>query len=145
MGKSFQADTFHGQTMFLNWRGYHSTTSVRTLYDSGMTGSNPYAYGTVTPLFKGCLSKLSVVNNPYSSYTSGPTGNSATCKLYKNGSLAQTITLSYGNNAGEVAVFDFTSSAPYGSFNANDRLAFTFQANGLWRYVNINILLKELL
>ena len=142
MGKSYQADTFHGQSMLINWRAYHSTTSIRTLYSTGMTGPFPYAYGVVGTLFKGCVSKVNVSNNPYSSYTSGPTGNSATLQVYKNGSLLQSVTSSYGNNAGEFVVFDFGQTA---TFNASDRLAFRFQANGLWRYVNVGILLKELI
>tara|TARA_R100001463_G_scaffold113786_1_gene168961 strand:- start:8264 stop:10234 length:1971 start_codon:yes stop_codon:yes gene_type:complete len=137
-----KASEFYGQSMFINWRGYHSTTSVRTLYNTGMTSAFPYAYGVVGTLFKGCVSKVNVSNNPYSSYTSGPTGNSATLQVYKNGSLLQSVTSSYSNNAGEVVVFDFGQTA---TFNASDRLAFRFQANGLWRYVNVGILLKELI
>lgn len=137
-----KASEFYGQSMFINWRAYHSTTSIRTLYNTGMTSAFPYAYGVVGTLFKGCVSKVNVSNNPYSSYTSGPTGNSATLQVYKNGSFLQSVTSSYSNNAGEVVVFDFGQTA---TFNASDRLAFRFQANGLWRYVNVGILLKELI
>jgi hypothetical protein len=142
MAKIITADNFSGQFMLINWRGYHSTTSIRTLYSTGMTSAIPYAYGTVGPPFKGCVSKVSIINNPYSSYTSGPTGNSATLQVYKNGTLFQSVTSSYGNNAGEVVNFDFGTTA---TFNANDRMQFRFEANGLWRYVNMNILLKELI
>lgn len=136
-----QADTFHGQTMFLNWRGYHSNTSNNTVYDSGMTTAFPYAYSTIIPPFKGCVNKVSIVDNPYSSYNQGPTGSSATLQVYVNGSLSQSRTSSYSNNAGEVVSFDFTETA---TFNANDKIVIRFQANGIWRYVNIGIQLKEL-
>ncbi len=141
MGKIMQADSFHGQTMFLNWRSYHSNTSVNTLYDTGMTTTFPYAYSTIIPPFKGCVSKVNIVNNPYSSYNQGPTGSSATLHVYVNGQLSQSRTLSYGNNAGEVISFDFSETA---TFNANDKIVLRFQANGTWRYVNIGIQLKEL-
>jgi len=136
-----QADTFHGQTMFLNWRGYHSNTSNNTVYDSGMTTAFPYAYSTIIPPFKGCVNKVSIVDNPYSSYNQGPTGSSATLQVYVNGSLSQSRTSSYSNNAGEVVSFDFTETA---TFNANDKIVIRFQANGIWRYVNTGIQLKEL-
>ena len=141
MGKMIQADTFHGQTMFLNWRGYHSNTSNNTVYDSGMTTAFPYAYSTIIPPFKGCVNKVSIVDNPYSSYNQGPTGSSATLQVYVNGSLSQSRTSSYSNNAGEVVSFDFTETA---TFNAKDKIVIRFQANGIWRYVNIGIQLKEL-
>jgi len=136
-----QADTFHGQTMFLNWRAYHSNTSNNTVYDSGMTTAFPYAYSTIIPPFKGCVNKVSIVDNPYSSYNQGPTGSSATLQVYVNGSLSQSRTSSYSNNAGEVVSFDFTETA---TFNANDKIVIRFQANGIWRYVNVGIQLKEL-
>jgi hypothetical protein len=141
MGKIMQADTFHGQTMFLNWRAYHSNTSNNTVYDSGMTTAFPYAYSTIIPPFKGCVNKVSIVDNPYSSYNQGPTGSSATLQVYVNGSLSQSRTSSYSNNAGEVVSFDFTETA---TFNANDKIVIRFQANGIWRYVNVGIQLKEL-
>ncbi len=141
MGKMIQADTFHGQTMFLNWRGYHSNTSNNTVYDSGMTTAFPFAYSTIIPPFKGCVNKVSIVDNPYSSYNQGPTGSSATLQVYVNGSLSQSRTSSYSNNAGEVVSFDFTETA---TFNAKDKIVIRFQANGIWRYVNIGIQLKEL-
>ena len=141
MGKIMQADTFHGQTMFLNWRAYHSNTSNNTVYDSGMTTAFPYAYSTIIPPFKGCVNKVSIVDNPYSSYNQGPAGSSATLQVYVNGSLSQSRTSSYSNNAGEVVSFDFTETA---TFNAKDKIVIRFQANGIWRYVNIGIQLKEL-
>lgn len=141
MGKIMQADTFHGQTMFINWRGYHGGTSNYTLYNTGMSTAFPYAYGIIIPPFKGCVSKVSVANNPYSSYTTGPTGNSATLQVYVNGSLSQSVVSSYGNNAGEVVSFDFAETA---TFNADDKISLRFQANGFWRYTNIGIQLKEL-
>ena len=118
MGKIMQADTFHGQTMFINWRAYNGNTSNNTLYSTGMTTTFPYAYGIIIPPFKGCVSKISVANNPYSSYNTGPTGNSATLQVYVNGSLSQSVVSSYGNNAGEVVSFDFAETA---TFNADDK------------------------
>ena len=142
MGKIMQADTFKGQTMFLNWRGYHSNTNNLTIYDTGMTTAFPYAYATIIPPFKGCVNKISIVDNPYSSYNQGPTGSSATLQVYVNGSLSQSITSSYSNTAGEVVSFDFAETA---TFNANDKIVLRFQANGIWRYINSSILLKELI
>ena len=75
MGKMIQADTFHGQTMFLNWRGYHSSTSNGVLFDSGWSTNLTYPYATIIPPFKGCINKVNITNNPYSSYQSGPTGS----------------------------------------------------------------------
>lgn len=141
MGKIIQSDTFHGQTMLLSWRHYHSNTSVNTLYDTGMVTTFPYAYSTIIPPFKGCVSKVNIVNNPYSSYTTGPLGSSATLYVYINGTLSQSRTSSYGNNAGEVVSFDFEETA---TFNANDKIVLRFEANGTWRYINSGILLKEL-
>ena len=141
MGKIMQSDTFHGQTMLLSWRHYHSNTSVNTLYDTGMTTAFPYAYSTIVPPFKGCVSKVTIVNNPYSSYNTGPTGSSATLYVYINGELSQSQTLSYDNNAGEVVSFDFQDEA---KFNANDKIVLRFEANGFWRYINSGILLTQL-
>jgi len=42
MGKMIQADTFHGQTMFLNWRGYHSSTSNGVLWGGGWSTNYNY-------------------------------------------------------------------------------------------------------
>ena len=141
MGKIMQSDTFHGQTMLLSWRHYHSNTSVNTLYDTGMTTAFPYAYSTITPPFKGCVNKVNIVNNPYSSYNTGPLGSSATLYVYINGELSQSQTLSYDNNAGEVVSFDFQDEA---KFNANDKIVLRFEANGFWRYINSGILLTQL-
>lgn len=142
MGKIIQADAFHGQTMFLNWRGYHSTTSNAVLYDSGMSTNLTYPYATIIPPFKGCINKINITNNPYSSYTSGPTGSSATLRVILNGSLEDAQVVSYtAGTAGEVITFDFGEDV---QFEANDRVQLQFQANGLWRYINIGIQLKEL-
>tara|TARA_R110000772_G_scaffold11858_2_gene36828 strand:+ start:204 stop:635 length:432 start_codon:yes stop_codon:yes gene_type:complete len=142
MGKMIQADTFHGQKMFLNWKGYHSAANTNyTLYDTGMTTNSPYAYQTIIPPFKGCVNKVSIVNNPYSSYNTGPTGYEAILQVYINGSLSETKYSYYGNNAGEVVSFDFLETA---TFNANDKVVLRFQANGVWRYCNTGIQLTEL-
>ena len=63
MGKIMQADTFHGQTMFLNWRGYHSSTSNMVMYDSGFSTTLTYPYATIIPPFKGCINKINITNN----------------------------------------------------------------------------------
>lgn len=142
MGKIMQADTFHGQKMFLNWRAYHNNTSNNTVFDTGMSTAFPYPYSTIIPPFKGCVNKVSIINNPYSSYNQGPAGSSATLQVYVNGSLSQSITSSYSNNAGEVVSFDFAETA---TFNANDKIDIRFQADGSWFYVSIGILLKQLI
>jgi hypothetical protein len=142
MGKMIQADTFHGQTMFLNWRGYHSNTNNMVMYDSGLSTALTYPYATIIPPFKGCINKINITNNPYSSYTSGPTGSSATVRIMVNGTEVHSETATYtAGTAGEVLSFDLETNA---SFNANDRVQVQFQANGLWRYVNTGIQLKEL-
>ena len=137
-----QADTFHGQTMFLNWRGYHSSTSNGVLYDSGWSTTLTYPYATIIPPFKGCVNKVNVTNNPYSSYTSGPTGSSATLLVLINGSVEDSQTVSYtAGTAGEVITFDFGEDI---EFNANDRVQLQFQANGFWRYINVGIQLMAI-
>ena len=143
MGKVIQSDKFHGQTMFLNWRGYHGTSNqLLTVYSTGMTTAYPYAYSTIIPPFKGCVNKVSIVDNPYSSYNAGPTGSSATLEVWLNGSFEDSDTVSYtAGTAGEVITFDFSENV---QFNANDKIVLRFQANGLWRYINVGILLKEL-
>ena len=142
MGKMIQADTFHGQTMFLNWRGYHSSTSNGVLYDLGWSTNLTYPYATIIPPFKGCINKVNITNNPYSSYQSGPTGSSATLRILVNGSAEGAEAVSYtAGTAGEVITFDF---GEYLEFNANDRVQLQFQANGFWRYMNVGIQLKEL-
>ena len=142
MGKMIQADTFHGQTMFLNWRGYHSSTSNGVFYDLGWSTNLTYPYATIIPPFKGCVNKINVTNNPYSSYQSGPTGSSATLRILVNGSAEGAEAVSYtAGTAREVITFDFGEDV---EFNANDRVQLQFQANGFWRYMNVGIQLKEL-
>lgn len=142
MGKMIQADTFHGQTMFLNWRGYHSSTSNGVFYDTGWSTTLTYPYATIIPPFKGCVNKISVTNNPYSSYTTGPTGRSATLRVIVNGSFEDSQTVSYtAGTAGEVITFDFGEDI---EFNANDRVQLQFQANGFWRYINVGIQLMAI-
>ena len=108
MGKMMQADTFHGQTMFLNWRGYHSNTNNGVLYDTGWSTNLTYPYATIIPPFKGCINKVNITNNPYSSYSSGPTGSAATVRVILNGSFEDSQDVSYtAGTAGEVITFDF--------------------------------------
>ena len=142
MGKIMQADTFHGQTMFLNWRGYHSSTSNGVLYDLGWSTNLTYPYATIIPPFKGCVNKVSITNNPYSSYQSGPTGSSATLSVILNGSLEDVQVVSYtAGTAGEVITFDFGEDV---QFEANDRIELQFQANGIWRYFSVGIQLMAI-
>lgn len=142
MGKIIQADTFHGQTMFLNWRGYHSSTSNGVLYSSGWSTNLTYPYATIIPPFKGCINKVNVTNNPYSSYQSGPTGSSATLRVILNGSFEDSQVVSYtAGTAGEVITFDFGEDV---EFEANDRIQLQFQANGFWRYMNVGIQLMAI-
>ena len=142
MGKMIQADTFHGQTMFLNWRGYHSSTSNGVFYDTGWSTTLTYPYATIIPPFKGCVNKISVTNNPYSSYTTGPTGRSATLRVIVNGNFEDSRAVSYtAGTPGEVITFDFQEDV---EFNANDRVQLQFQANGFWRYINVGIQLMAI-
>ena len=142
MGKIMQADTFHGQTIFLNWRGYHASLNNGVLHTTGWSTTLSYPYATIIPPFKGCVNKIIVTNNPYSSYQSGPTGSSATAKVLVNGSQTNAITVSYtAGRARETIIFDFGENAV---FNANDQIRLQFQANGVWRYINVGIQLKEL-
>ena len=142
MGKIIQADTFHGQTMFLNWRGYHSSTSNGVLYSSGWSTNLTYPYATIIPPFKGCINKVNITNNPYSSYQSGPTGSSATLRVILNGSFEDSQVVSYtAGTAGEVITFDFGEDV---EFEANDRIQLQFQANGFWRYMNVGIQLMAI-
>ncbi len=142
MGKIIQADTFHGQTMFLNWRGYHSSTNNGVLYDTGWSTNLTYPYATIIPPFKGCINKVNVTNNPYSSYSSGPTGSSATLRVILNGSFEDSQVVSYtAGTAGEVITFDFGEDV---EFEANDRIQLQFQANGFWRYMNVGIQLMAI-
>lgn len=142
MAKIITADNFHGQTMFLNWRGYHSSTNNGQFYDTGWTTNLSYPYASIIPPFKGCINKINVINNPYSSYTSGPTGSSATLKVLVNGTQVHTETVAYtAGTPYEVLSFDLQENA---TFNANDYVRLQFQANGLWRYINVGIQLIEL-
>ena len=144
MGKIIQADTFHGQTMFLNWRGYHSSTNNGVLYDTGWSTNLTYPYATIIPPFKGCINKVSITNNPYSSYQSGPTGSSATLRVVKNGDFVRgsSTTVSYtAGTPGEVISFYLGENVP---FDANDRIQLQFQADGFWRYMNVGIQLMAI-
>jgi hypothetical protein len=142
MGKIIQADTFHGQIVFLNWRGYHSGTDNGVLHMQGWSTNLTYPYATIIPPFKGCINKVSVTNNPYSSFQSGPTGSSATLRVILNGSFEDSQVVSYtAGTAGEVITFDFGEDV---EFEANDRIELQFQANGIWRYFSVGIQLMAI-
>ena len=135
------ATKFAGQTMMLNWKAFHNTTAIRTLYKDGHTQHFPWAYSNIIMPFKGCLTTISLGHNPFGSYTAGPTGNSAIMRVYVNGTLKSTVTVSnYGSTAGQVREFDFGTNA---SFNKNDKVSIRFQSNGLWRYITLGILFRE--
>jgi hypothetical protein len=142
MGKIIQADTFHGQTMFLNWRGYHGSTNNGVLYDTGWSTTLTYPYATIIPPFKGCINKVNVTNNPYSSFQSGPTGSSGTIRIIVNGTEVHSETVAYtAGTPGDVLSFDLGTN---GSFSANDRIEVQFQADGLWRYMSVGIQLMAI-
>ena len=142
MGKIIQADTFHGQTMFLNWRGYHSSTSNGVFWLDGWSTNLSYPYATIIPPFKGCINKVNVTNNPYSSFQSGPTGSSGTIRIIVNGTEVHSEAVTYtAGTAGEVLSFDLGTNA---NFNANDRVQVQFQADGLWRYMSVGIQLMAI-
>ena len=126
--------------MFLNWKMFHDTTSIRTLYKDGKTANFPWAYSNIIMPFKGYLTTISFAHNPFSPFTSAPTGNSASMYCYVNQSLKQTVTVSYGSSAGQVIEFDFGTAT---NFNKNDKVSLRFQANGIWRYVTMGILFQE--
>tara|TARA_R110002167_G_scaffold345388_1_gene555209 strand:+ start:3096 stop:6455 length:3360 start_codon:yes stop_codon:yes gene_type:complete len=129
------------RSMFLNWRGYHSSTSNGVLYDTGWSTNVEYPYATIIAPFKGNVSKISVTNNPYSSYKSGPTGNSATLRVIVNGSFEDAQVVSYtAGTPGDLITFDFGQDI---EIEANDRIQLQFQANGFWRYMNVGIQLRE--
>ena len=81
--------------------------------------------------FDGEVATVTLINNPYSSYTSGATGSSATLYVYKNGSLYDSDTQAYtGGSAGTTVTFSFSGT----TFSAGDYITFKFSANGFWRY-----------
>ncbi len=143
MGKIVQADTFHGQTMFLNWRGYHSSQYSRyVMFDAGMSTTSNYPYATIIPPFKGCVNKISIVNNPYSSYTSGPTGQWAYMYVEVNGTEVASQQQYYTSGVpGQIITFDFGETV---TFNAEDKVKLQFLSNGIWRYYNAGIQLMSI-
>tara|TARA_R110000782_G_scaffold260008_2_gene351101 strand:+ start:787 stop:1221 length:435 start_codon:yes stop_codon:yes gene_type:complete len=143
MGKIVQADTFHGQTMFLNWRGYHGNAYTSfVMYDSGMTTTSTYPYATIMPPFKGCINKISIVNNPYSSYNSGPTGSGASIVVEVNGTQVAYQPQSYQSNVpGQIITFDFGETV---TFNAGDKVKLKFSSSGVWRYYTAGIQLMSI-
>lgn len=143
MKKIVQADTFHGQTMFLNWRAYHSSSYAKyVMYDTGMSTNLTYPYATIIPPFKGCVNKISIVNNPYSSYNSGPTGQWAYIYVEVNGTEVASQQQFYTSGVpGQVITFDFAETV---TFNAEDKVQLYFLSNGIWRYCNVGIQLMSI-
>jgi hypothetical protein len=76
---TMEATKYINQKTYLNWHGMHNSANVQlTLYATGMTTLYPYAYASIVPPYDGYLTRVNVKNNPYSSYTTGPTGTSIT-------------------------------------------------------------------
>ena len=129
------------RSMFLNWRGYHSSTNNGVLYDSGWSTNLTYPYATIIAPFKGSVTKVSITNNPYSSYQSGPTGDRATLEVVIDGRVVDGATVNYSKpSANEMITFNFSGDH---EFSENDKVQLRFQSNGLWRYINTGIQLKE--
>ena len=129
------------RSMFLNWRGYHGGTNNGVLYDSGWSTSLTYPYATIIAPFKGSVTKVSITNNPYSSYQSGPTGDRATLEVVIDGRVVDRVTVNYSKpSANEMITFNFSGNH---EFSENDKVQLRFQSNGLWRYINTGIQLKE--
>jgi hypothetical protein len=121
-----------GSIMSLFWQHYHSNTSTNNVTPIAMSSQNPYAYSNFTVPFDGYWSKIILQNNPYSSYTTGPTGTSATFYFYVNGEDIHSVNQTYSNpGAGATLTFDFGTNA---SFSTGDDINIKFQSNGLWRY-----------
>lgn len=133
MAKIITADSFPGQKLIQWTYGYHSSTSTTYIYPTGMTTTSTYPYIYWPMTFNGKLVKATLRNNPYSSHTSGPTGSGATLLINKNGSLLANNTQSYtAGTAGQMLNFSFTNA----TFSASDYLVFSFDCDGVWRYVN---------
>ncbi len=129
------------RSMFLNWRGYHGGTNNGVLYDSGWSTSLTYPYATIIAPFKGSVTKVSITNNPYSSYQSGPTGDRATLEVVIDGRVVDRVTVNYSKpSANEIITFNFSGNH---EFSENNKVQLRFQSNGLWRYINTGIQLKE--
>ena len=136
-----KADNFIGQKTYINWRGYMSATSLYTLYSTGLTTAFPYAYGTINPPYDGYVSRVTMTNNAYGSYSSGPTGTSVTFYVYKNGTLLTSDTQTYTTSTPDVqVVFDFGTNAIY---SAGDKIVLRVQSDGIWRYIAFGIELTE--
>lgn len=139
---TMEATKYINQKTYLNWRGMHNSANVQlTVYDTGMTTLYPYAYSSIVPPYDGYLTRVNIKNNPYSSYTTGPTGTSITLYVYKNGTLLTSDTQTYTTSTpGLLVTFDFGTNAIY---TAGDNLELRVQSNGLWRYVNWGIEITE--
>lgn len=132
MGKIITADNFTGQKMMLWHYFYHSTTSQYIIWPQGMQTNLTWPYGKLPMTYEGKVTKVTIINSPYSSYTSGPTGSSATFYVYKNGSQVTSDTQTYtAGTPYEKLTFTLNSS-----FLTGDYLEFRFESNGLWRYCN---------
>jgi len=136
MAKIITADNFPGQKMMLWHYFYHSSTSQMVIYPTGVTTNTTYPYGKMPMPFDGKATKAMIINSPYSSYTSGPTGSSATFYVYKNGSQLDSDTQTYTVDPIIGAPYEKLTFTLDASFSAGDYLEFRFQSNGLWRYCN---------
>jgi hypothetical protein len=130
----------HKDKVAISWRHYHSNTSTFTLYDTGMTTTFPYAYGTI-PINMNCyVSSVTMTANEYNSYGT-PTGSSATVYVYKGlNTLVTSKTLSYTGSEGMILTFDFGTTAP---IDADEKITIRWYADGIWRYMNSTTILTE--
>jgi len=134
MKKIITADTFQGQKIIYRQHAYHSASTEAYIYLSGFSTASNYPYLPWPMTFDGKLTKVNVRNNPYSSYSSGPTGSWAKWRVHRNGAFSYVDTYNYtAGNAGELADFEFSNA----TFSAGDELRFSFQSNGYWRYISV--------
>jgi len=135
-----EANPVHKDKVAISWRHYHSNTSTFTLYDTGMTTTFPYAYGTIPVPFDCYVSSVTMTANKYSSYGT-PTGTSGTIYIYKGlNTLVTSKTLSYTASQGMVLTFDFGTTAP---IDADEKITIRWYANGIWRYMNSTTIITE--
>lgn len=134
MAKIITADNFSGQKLIYRQHAYHSSSVEAYIYMSSFTTASNYPYLSFPMTFNGKLTKVNFKNNPYSSYSSGPTGSWAKWRVFRNGAYSYVDTYNYtAGTPGELANFEFSNA----TFSAGDDLKFSFQSDGYWRYVTV--------
>ena len=140
VNKLKETNPVHKDKVAISWRHYHSNTSTFTLYDTGMTATFPYAYGTIPVPFDCYVSSVTMTANKYSSYGT-PTGTSGTVYIYKGlNTLVASKTLSYTASQGMLLTFDLGTDAP---LSTGEKFAVRWYANGIWRYMISTIIITE--